>query len=126
MSFRETTDAGGDRRVYWVWLSMALGEGNPLAEDIRAIFHHPETFYRLGSQRYERIVLRERERARLESVTLDQAKRVLERAEKLGMSVLTPDMPQFPVRLLNIYTTPLVLYVKGELGALTRKRQLPW
>lgn len=121
MSFRETTDAGGDRRVYWVWLSMALGEGNPLAEDIRAIFHHPETFYRLGSQRYERIVLRERERARLESVTLDQAKRVLERAEKLGMSVLTPDMPQFPVRLLNIYTTPLVLYVKGELGAIDQE-----
>ena len=112
---------GGDRRVYWVWLSMALGEGNPLAEDIRAVFHHPETFYRMGSRRYERIVLRERERARLESVTLDQAKQVIDRAEKLGMSILTPDMPQFPVRLLNIYTTPLVLYVKGELGAIDQE-----
>lgn len=37
------------------------------------------------------------------------------------MSVLTPDMPQFPVRLLNIYTTPLVLYVKGELGAIDQE-----
>ena len=110
-----------DRRVYWIWLSLALGEGNPLAEDIRAIFHHPETFYRMGKERYERIVLKKGERERLESTTLDQAKRVLEQADRLGMQILTPDMPTFPVRLLNIYTTPLVLYVKGDLGEIDQE-----
>ena len=80
----------------------------------------------MGSRRYERIVLRGVGTGPAESVTLDQAKQVIDRAEKLGMSILTPDMPQFPVRLLNIYTTPLVLYVKGELEPSTRRRQSPW
>ncbi|WP_071433442.1 DNA-processing protein DprA [Angelakisella massiliensis] len=44
------------------------------------------------------------------------AERTLERCWKLGCQVLTPDSPQYPARLRNIYSFPAVLYVLGELG----------
>ena len=44
----------------------------------------------------------------------------LQRAERLGVTVLTPALPEYPAPLRRIYDPPPVLYVRGELAALKR------
>ena len=45
---------------------------------------------------------------------------VRQRAEQLGMRILTPAVAEYPERLRRIPLRPLVLFVRGDLDALAR------
>ena len=51
----------------------------------------------------------------------EQAAEIRRRAANQDLHVLTPDHPQWPVRLANVPLRPLVLFVRGDAAALARE-----
>lgn len=49
-----------------------------------------------------------------------EAEQELERAHRLGVTVLSFGDPDYPALLRNIYAPPIVLYIKGEVSQLNR------
>jgi DNA processing protein len=48
-----------------------------------------------------------------------RAEKEIERAQKEGVQIITFDSPQFPAHLRAIPDTPILLYVKGDVGSLS-------
>lgn len=105
---------------YWVWLGMAFGSANDRTDEIIRQFGGAEQFYREGGARtMERLT--QHDRAHLAAVKLDDAKRVAERAQSGGVTVLTPDDARYPQRLRGIWGMPCVLYVDGSLDGIDER-----
>lgn len=102
---------------YWVWLGMAFGSGNGRTDEIIRRFPNIEEFYLSGGYR-EISQITKGETERLVAAKLDDAKRIIEKMHKQGITIITPDDERYPNRLRNIYGMPCVLYVDGELGDL--------
>jgi DNA processing protein len=61
------------------------------------------------------------ERARIEELSVsDFIPREMERARKLGFTILTPLSPEYPELLRQIADPPLAIYVQGDPGILSR------
>ncbi|MBQ3379242.1 MAG: DNA-processing protein DprA [Clostridia bacterium] len=107
-----------DKLIYHLWLTLLLGVKNIDLDLLINAFGSAEEVYRktkgelvsvggLKQDTIERI---------LSNKSLDEAKRELERCHKAGVGVIPSYSEKFPVRLLNIYCPPHILYVKGDLG----------
>ena len=97
---------------HWVWLGMAFGSADARTDEI---IHSGEDIAQIFSQDFP-VKFTSKETARLHSIKLDDAKRIVENMEKSGITILTPDDERYPNRLRNIFAQPVVLYVDGELG----------
>lgn len=111
--------------MYWLWLQAGLGFGantNALlasygsakaiyetgADDLRLSGAFSEGFFGLNSFGFKR----------LKTVNLDAGKRIIEYCDKNYISIITPDNPLYPQKLLKIQNYPLVLFVKGDISCL--------
>lgn len=107
-----------DNRAYWIWLSLCFsyGSGKPQqlveSEDIVSIYENRETL--CESIDY----LTPRDGARLQKISLERAKLVLERCDELGVRVVSIKDPEYPEKLRHVYGAPLVLYVQGDISYL--------
>lgn len=112
-----------DKRVYWIWLQHAFGEGSPMPWRIhRSLPGGVEEFFEGGPRMWNSLeVIRERDAAALYSFSLDEAKAQLEHALKVGWEVLTPESENYPEALKNIFDPPAVLYGKGRLPNVDRR-----
>ena len=82
-------------------------------------FETPEFLYEEKKSGFARVeCLSSRERARLLAGSLSDALRMYERTVEKGFQVLTPESPDYPERLRNIYARPAVLYVSGSLSGI--------
>ena len=103
-------------KEYWVWLSNALGPGSGTVDKVMEAFETPEFLYAEKKSGFSSVgFLSPRERARLVETSLSDALRMCERTLDKGYQVLTPEDPDYPDRLKNIYGKPAVLYVNGTL-----------
>lgn len=91
---------------YWIWLSRCKGMS---AAAKLALYE------RLGSARaiYESGMLAQ--------TGFEEAGRILQRCEELGVGVLNAGQEQYPRRLIAIADPPLVLYYKGKLPNFDRE-----
>ncbi len=104
--------------VYWIWLQLLFGIGTRRAELFMHYFASPKELYlsiQEGSLATE--MLEPGERSAWE-LSMEQAEALYRRTLDKGCQIVTPDHPQYPPLLQNIYSKPAVLYVRGELNCL--------
>ena len=114
-----------DKRLYWLWLQAGLGFGantNALlasfgnarnvyetgTRNLRLSGAFSEGFFGLAPQGFKR----------LEKVNIEAGKRIIEYCDKNYISIITPDDPLYPQKLLLIQNYPLALFVKGDISCL--------
>lgn len=105
-----------DNLKYWVWLQNCLGYANPKINIIRRFYPSIEDFYKGGVKEWKLCgCFTKKEINNLCTNTLHNANIIIEKCNKLGYKMLTPDMEEYPNILKEIYDPPAVLYVNGVL-----------
>lgn len=107
-----------DETALWVWFATAFGAGTPRAHRALGRFVHPRNLLEKIKRGITPTIFTPKEWELLNGGNLTAAHRVVERAAELGAWILTPDSPEYPSQLLNIYSPPLTLYGKGTLSGL--------
>lgn len=107
-----------DNRVYWVWLTMVLGAANMHFWTMSDRYDGIEEFCRAveGGEPEE---MSERDKNSAKSITLDDARRLIEKCESKGISVVAYDSDIYPERLRWIPSPPPVLFMRGLAEALS-------
>lgn len=107
------TERYEDRRVYWVWLGMVFGAGNPLIWQLcRGYDHVYEFAEELKDGRLDGR-LSQAQRSRL-SLPFNEAAELISRCEDEGIKVLSYRSEGFPQRLRTIPEPPAVLFLRGD------------
>lgn len=98
---------------FWIWLSVA---SDPAAAWL--VYRHfgsPETAYFADTAQYRAIEgLEERQIAAFGDKSTHRAERILADCHRLGVHISTWQDADYPERLRNIHTPPLVLYFLGR------------
>ena len=106
----------------WVWFQQIFGYGSTRVEEILAHYPSPQALYNTDLKTLVASgVFKKQELARLSKAQLSDAYEVLDRCHRLGYQVITPELPDYPEALKNIYSIPCALYVQGDLGCLKDK-----
>ena len=101
---------------YWIWVQELFGIGSRRAEQFLSLGISPKDFYNMNEDEIRQLsIFNEGEISKIKNTTLKSAQEAEENAYKLGAEIITPDNPVYPIRLKNIYSPPLTLYVKGKL-----------
>ena len=107
--------------LYWIWLQQALGFGSNKISEILLKIKSVEDFYHAGLSFWVSLsVFTQNEIFKL-SESLDYAKKIYEKCEKLGYKIITYESEKFPEILKNISNPPCVLYLSGSSSVLSRK-----
>ena len=105
-----------DRRAYWVWLQHAFSPGSSKPRLINSRFPDISEWYNGGPGLWAQFsFINNSEISAMCNFTLKHAEAMLNFAESLGQTVLTPDDKGFPRCLWNIKDPPCVLYCKGNI-----------
>lgn len=104
-----------DKRLYWLWMQLALQPGNPHAGLLLKSFQTPEAVFQadektLAGQGITGSLLK-----RLCDKSMEEAGKLLEACQRHHVWLLTPDDACFPELLRGIFAPPLVLYGRGRL-----------
>ncbi|MEG2915929.1 MAG: DNA-processing protein DprA [Oscillospiraceae bacterium] len=101
---------------YWIWMQQLFGIGTARSDEILSRFDSPKEIYDMNREELvASSCFTSGEIEKIMSTTLEKAKAAVEKARKLGAKILTPDCENYPIRLRNIYSPPLTLYILGEL-----------
>ncbi len=117
-----------DHRVYWIWLAENIGYGSTLAVKLVNVFGNAANVYAATPEDLDVIDtkgLSTREISAVKRVlaekNLEEAEKILRKAEQLGQRVIVPTDADFPKSLFALRNAPLVLYVVGTLPKLNRE-----
>ena len=101
---------------YWIWLASADGVGPVAASRLLEHFGTPEKIFIANADQYRDIEgSKTIDFSQLARKSLDAANKILASCMELGYRVITFQDALYPDRLRNIYDSPLVLYVRGNL-----------
>ncbi len=109
-----------DSRVYWIWLAEAMGQGSLAAADLITRFKAADKIFdgavdemepdeEFSEERIAKI------KSKIANRSLARAKEIIERCEKLGITIITYGSELYPKFLKAINNFPLVLYSRGKL-----------
>lgn len=105
--------------LYWIWFSNLFGYGTRRCHEVLQAVEHPGALFEAREQELRMGgLLRPKELQQVLQHDLSVAEQQLRRADELGYTVLTPQHPEYPKKLQEIYGKPLALYVWGSLGGL--------
>ena len=106
-----------DNRLYWIWLSLACGQGSRLAIDLLCSLGGPEAIFRADRSALAEALGKEDLPIlnRLENKKMTHAKEILKQCEESGVGILTPDNDAYPKALYQLRDAPAVLYYRGKL-----------
>lgn len=99
---------------YWIWLTSRKGVGPQDALKMLDHFVTPERIYYADPEEYELAGLRPAAVEGLKQKNLDQAEKILENCERLGLRIMTMQDADYPERLRQLADPPAVLYIKGK------------
>lgn len=108
--------------LYWVWLSCGLGAGASCLDLVSYFEWNPYVIY--GStfnEIYELNVLTRKRVEKLKSFPIEKAEEILRVSKENGWHVVTPSSEYYPHHLLTLQDLPLVLFVQGDVTALTNE-----
>ncbi|WP_349288100.1 DNA-processing protein DprA, partial [Pseudoalteromonas sp. BZP1] len=106
---------------HWIWLCSIPHVGPVSQKKLLTAFRTPERIYEASSlelQKVKGITQRVRE-AVLEARSLEDCKRILERAQKEEIWLLPRDDPLYPSYAKDLPESPAVLYYKGLIRSFT-------
>ncbi len=104
----------------WLWMQRLFGVGTARAHRAREYCGDPEEILALSAKRLSADGwLNPKEKREILSPDLETPRRLLEQAQDLGFRAVTPESPEYPLRLGMIPSPPLVLFAKGDLSLLT-------
>ncbi len=105
-------------KEYWIWLQMGLIAGNPAVAKLLDAGLDAKQVYQMTEEEMLAAGLTEKDVRRLKHIKPAEVIQVVKRCQAFQIRILTPDMPEFPGKLLNLYAPPAVLYVKGNVDNL--------
>ncbi len=115
-------DIPGDKRILWLWLSLACGPASAVAEKLLEHFGSVEAVYEADAEVLAGVPRLQRQMAeRLADKSLTDAGEVNAYCRNEGVGILTADSPLYPARLSRIQRRPLVLYYRGVLTDLEQE-----
>lgn len=102
--------------VYWIYIQSIIGYGSRKLLKILDKFNDAETFCKAPFEEKERCgIFSKQEIARLNKFNTENAYKTIDKCERLGYKIITPDNDEYPVRLRHLVNPPAVLYVKGTM-----------
>lgn len=106
--------------IYWVWLSQLLGAGNPNVEYILSNIDSPKDLYNLVSQKkLDKLkFLSKYFINKTKIVNLDDAEKIIKKCQEKEYEIITIKDAIYPNKLKNIYSSPVVLYISGNINNL--------
>lgn len=106
---------------YWIWLQLAFGEG-VITERFLSCYDNPVQVYEDSSDGRTRSgVFTKMQLEMMDKIPLSRAEDIINECNKNRWKILTPDMAQYPKRLLELSNFPLALYYVGELPDIDRE-----
>ena len=101
---------------YWVWLSSLRGVGAVTAAALLRRFGTPENVFLASAEDYKEVDgLKASDISQLLRKDIESAGKTIAMCAEIGCRVITLQDAIYPDRLRNIYDSPIILYVKGEL-----------
>ncbi|MBQ9132790.1 MAG: DNA-processing protein DprA [Clostridia bacterium] len=102
--------------LFWLWLADLLGAANRDVSTLIELYENPYEIFHADESEIERIPgISPSTRERLLHKDLQNASRLLERCESLGIGILTYGDTAYPYTLREIKDPPVVLYYSGTL-----------
>ena len=109
-----------DKRIYWLWLTLVFGPGNPRIWQLSKHYNDAEAFVN-GLTNDTVKDLTENEIKRVRKVRLSDAKKLLEYCSEENINVYCYESEGYPERLKRIANPPGVLFCYGSLDFLNDK-----
>ena len=101
---------------HWIWFAQLNKLSNAKKQMLLQHFSDPEDIYNCSLTEFADLEgMTSAALEALENKDLLPARQILNRCKREGISILTMDDENYPVRLRNTYDPPLVLYFKGIL-----------
>ncbi|MCI9194433.1 MAG: DNA-protecting protein DprA [Angelakisella sp.] len=109
-----------EAKLPWLRFQRAFGYGTTRSQKLLTRFGHPSAIFEkpLGQLARSGVFTPVEMRNLAEAATEEAARRILDFCADYGCDILTPDDPEYPQRLREIYGYPAVLYVRGSLEGL--------
>lgn len=102
--------------LFWIWLSEALGVGNPDFSRVIELYETPYDVYEADEEELERqIGLKEKTRLSLSNKNLQRATEIMDACQRLGIGILPYDSALYPYSLREIKKPPVLLYYVGTI-----------
>lgn len=101
---------------FWIWLTLVLGYNTDKINRLYDLYDNIAEFCQGGEDEWRFCgIFTPGELKKLRSVKIHAADKIIKRCEELGYSIISIDDKAYPECLRNIYASPAVLYVEGEL-----------
>ena len=101
---------------YWIWIAGALGFNCDKVNKLYELYTDINEFYTGGMAEWRFCgIFTPGELQKLKNTSIQSADEILLKCQKLGYSVIAIDDDLYPECLRNIYASPAVLYVDGNL-----------
>ena len=109
-----------EAKLPWLRFQRAFGYGTTRSQKLLTRFGHPSAIFEKPLSQLARsgIFTPVEMRNLAEAATEEAARRILDFCADYGCDILTPDDPEYPQRLREIYGYPAALYVRGSLEGL--------
>ena len=102
--------------VYWIYLQAIIGFGSRKLLKVLDVFETAENFYNASyNEKINSKLFDKNEIARINNYEIESAYKIIDKCDKLGYKIITPDHDCYPSRLKHIINPPSVLYVKGTM-----------
>ena len=106
--------------VYYIWLGGKYPVPSPVISRLIADFGCAKNIYEASESDFKTLgYLKAAEIKKLADKNCDTAERIIEKALLNNIDIIAIDDKEYPEKLLNIYNPPTVLYVKGNLNAVS-------
>ena len=112
-----------ERSLYWLWLSLRLGQGSTAGTAVLERFGSPEAVYEASDEELLtfRGELGETTVERLLNKNLDEAYSLEEYCLRKNVKILRYGAKDYPKSLTNLKNPPIILYARGRTEALAGK-----
>lgn len=104
---------------YYIWLLLALGEGEPKINELLDRFGTPEAVYEAVMN--NTALLGAELSAKAEKTSLKTAEKTLNAVLSKGYRIITQQSPFYPEHLKHIENPPCVLFASGDVSLLEKK-----
>lgn len=101
---------------YWIWITQAIGYGSNKVNKLFELYNDIAEFYNGGETEWRFCgILSDSDLNSLKNTPIRRADEIITRCKSLGYSILCIDDEDYPECLINIYASPAVFYIDGEL-----------
>lgn len=106
---------------YWIWLQCAFGEGVITERFLRRYDNAFEVYKDSDEGRRSSGVFTPKQLEKMSKIPLSEAEKIIELCNSNRWKILTPNMENYPKRLLELQNFPLALYYVGQLPDIDRE-----